>query len=183
MRWTLEEAALPYRVQSVAFHARSHLDRQPFAQVPFLADGDVHLFESGAILLHLGEQNTALLPRDAATRAQAISWLFAALNSVEPDTAAWAFCHFRAEAFDASVLAAFADRRDRRLHRMEAVLAGGEWLGEGFSIADIAMSDVLRLVDRLGGLGKYPACRDYVARASARPAFVKAYQDQLAHFS
>ncbi|RMW97573.1 glutathione S-transferase family protein [Allofranklinella schreckenbergeri] len=183
IRWALEEAALPYRVESVPFEPRSHLAQQPFGQVPFLRDGDIELFESGAMLLHLGELSERLLPRAAPARAQAISWLFAAFNSVEMETLPWGYFHFNRVQNQADWLAALEQRRDRRLDSMEAVLAGRQWLGEDFSIADIAMSDVLRLAGHLGGLKNHPACRDYVARASARPAFAKAYQDQLAHFT
>ncbi|RMX14832.1 glutathione S-transferase family protein [Vandammella animalimorsus] len=183
IRWALEEAALPYVVESVSFAPRSHLAQQPFGQVPFFRDGDVELFESGAILLHLGELSERLLPRAAPARAQAISWLFAAFNSVEMETLPWVYFHFNRVQNEPGWLAALEQRRDRRLDSMEAVLAGRQWLGADFSIADIAMSDVLRLVGHLGGLADYPACRDYVTRASARPAFIKAYQDQLAHFA
>ncbi|RRD55714.1 glutathione S-transferase family protein [Comamonadaceae bacterium OH2545_COT-014] len=183
IRWALEEAALPYRVESVPFEPRSHLAQQPFGQVPFLRDGEVELFESGAILLHLGELSERLLPRAAPTRAQAISWLFAAFNSVEMETLPWVYFHFNRVQNQPGWLAALEKRRDRRLDSMETALAGRQWLGEDFSIADIAMSDVLRLVGHLGGLADYPACRDYVTRASARPAFIKAHQDQLAHFA
>ncbi|PJK08587.1 glutathione S-transferase [Lysobacteraceae bacterium NML95-0200] len=183
IRWALEEAALPYRVESVPFEPRRHLAQQPFGQVPFFRDGEVELFESGAILLHLGELSERLLPRAATARAQAISWLFAAFNSVEMETLPWVYFHFNRVQNEPGWLAALEKRRDRRLDSMEAVLAGRQWLGEDFSIADIAMSDVLRLVGHLGGLKNHPACRDYVTRASARPAFIKAYQDQLAHFA
>ncbi|PJK14872.1 glutathione S-transferase [Lysobacteraceae bacterium NML07-0707] len=183
IRWALEEAALPYTVASVPFEPRRHLAQQPFGQVPFLRDGEVELFESGAILLHLGELSEHLLPRAVPTRAQAISWLFAAFNSVEMETLPWVYFHFNRVQNQPGWLAVLEKRRDRRLDSMETALAGRQWLGEDFSIADIAMSDVLRLVGHLGGLADYPACRDYVTRASARPAFIKAHQDQLAYFA
>ena len=185
VRWALEEAGLPYRVQSVPFGARGaeHFAHQPFGQVPWLTDGDLSIFESGAILLHLGERSGALMPSDPRTRSAVIEWLFAALNSVEAASLPWTIFKFSgdiAETPGRTHLDAFLESR---LQRMEAVLAGREWLAGTFSVADILMADVLRLVDRFDGLVPYPACRAYVARATARPAFVKAHADQLAHFA
>ena len=185
VRWALEEAGLPYRVQSVPFGARGaeHFAHQPFGQVPWLTDGELSVFESGAILLHLGERSSALMPSDPRTRSAVIEWLFAALNSVEAASLPWTIFKFSgdiAETPGRTHLDAFLESR---LQRMEAVLAGREWLAGTFSVADILMADVLRLVDRFDGLVPYPACRAYVARATARPAFVKAHADQLAHFA
>ena len=185
VRWALEEAGLSYRVQSVPFGARGaeHFAHQPFGQVPWLTDGDLSIFESGAILLHLGERSSALMPSDPRTRSAVIEWLFAALNSVEAASLPWTIFKFSgdiAETPGRTHLDAFLESR---LQRMEAVLAGREWLAGTFSVADILMADVLRLVDRFDGLAQYPACRAYVARATARPAFVKAHADQLAHFA
>lgn len=185
VRWALEEAGLSYRVQSVPFGARGaeHFAHQPFGQVPWLTDGDLSIFESGAILLHLGERSGALMPSDPRTRSAVIEWLFAALNSVEAASLPWTIFKFSgdiAETPGRTHLDAFLESR---LQRMEAVLAAREWLAGTFSVADILMADVLRLVDRFDGLAQYPACRAYVARATARPAFVKAHADQLAHFA
>ena len=185
VRWALEEAGLPYRVQSVPFGARGaeHFAHQPFGQVPWLTDGDLSIFESGAILLHLGERSSALMPSDPRNRSAVIEWLFAALNSVEAASLPWTIFKFSgdiAETPGRTHLDAFLESR---LQRMEAVLAGREWLAGTFSVADILMADVLRLVERFDGLVQYPACRAYVARATARPAFVKAHADQLAHFA
>ena len=185
VRWALEEAGLPYRVQSVPFGARGaeHFAHQPFGQVPWLTDGDLSIFESGAILLHLGERSSALMPSDPRNRSAVIEWLFAALNSVEAASLPWTIFKFSgdiAETPGRTHLDAFLESR---LQRMEAVLAGREWLAGTFSVADILIADVLRLVDRFDGLVPYPACRAYVARATARPAFVKAHADQLAHFA
>ena len=185
VRWALEEAGLSYRVQSVPFGARGaeHFAHQPFGQVPWLTDGDLSIFESGAILLHLGERSGALMPSDPRTRSAVIEWLFAALNSVEAASLPWTIFKFSgdiAETPGRTHLDAFLESR---LQRMEAVLAAREWLAGTFSVADILMADVLRLVDRFDGLVPYPACRAYVARATARPAFVKAHADQLAHFA
>jgi len=186
VRWALEEAGLPYRVESVPFGDRkpAHFAHQPFGQVPWLTDGDISIFESGAILLHLGELSSALMPADPRGRSEAIEWVFAALNSVEMASLPWSILKFTGDSGDTPAskhLDAFL--KAARLKHLEAVLAGREWLAGAFSIADILMADVLRLVDRFDGLAEYPACRDYIARATARPAFVKAYADQMAHFA
>jgi glutathione S-transferase len=186
VRWALEEAGLPYRVESTPFRDRKpeHFAHQPFGQAPWLTDGDLSIFESGAILLHLGELSDALLPADPRDRGEAKTWLFAALNSVEMASLPWSILVFSGENHDTSawkILDGFL--KVHRLQPMEPVLAGREWLAQSFSVADILMADVLRLVDRFDGLADYPACRDYVARATARPAFVKAHADQMAHFA
>lgn len=184
-RWAMEEAGLPYRVESVPFHDRGadHFSRQPFGQVPWLTDGDLSIFESGAILLHLGERSEALMPADPRARSEVIQWLFAALNSVEMASLPWFLFQFSGDKEQTPGRQYLDDFLASRLRHMEAVLAGREWLAGRFSIADILMADVLRLVDRFDGLTEHPACRDYVARATARPAFVKAHADQMAHFA
>lgn len=184
VRWALEEAGLPYQVASVPFYERRHFAHQPFGQVPFLRDGDYELFESGAILLHLGEKSEALLPGSPQARAQAISWLFAALNSVELDSGAWLACQLSQATDKAAWRDTVTAKLNKRLGVLEPLLQQREWLAGHFSIADIAMSDVLRVVDHFGdALADYSACRNYVARAIARPAFTKALQDQRAHFA
>ena len=185
VRWALEEAGLPYRVEGVPFENRppEHFAHQPFGQVPWLTDGDQSIFESGAILLHLGERSTTLLPADSKARGEVVEWVFAALNSVEMPALPWGFFHFMGEKSDSPGSKWLGDFLDLRLQRMEPVLAQREWLAGSFSVADILMSDVLRFVDRFDGLAKYPACRAYVARATARPAFKKAHADQMAFFA
>jgi glutathione S-transferase len=185
VRWALEEAGLPYRVESVPFRARSaeHFSHQPFGQVPWLNDGDISIFESGAILLHLGERSPALMPADLKSRSEVRQWLFAALNSVEAASLPWTIFVFSGFAAEMPARRPFDEFVKARLTHMEAVLAGRDWLAGAFSVADILMADVLRLVDRFDGLAKHPACRDYVARATARPSFVKAHADQMAHFA
>jgi glutathione S-transferase len=186
VRWALEEAKLPYRVESVPFRDRkaTHLAHQPFGQVPWLSDGDISIFESGAILLHLGERSEALMPTDPRGRAQAKEWLFAALNSVEAASLPWSIFIFSGNnKDDAPGWKSLADFLKARLDHMEPVLKDRDWLAGSFSVADILMADVLRLVDRFDGLAKHPACRAYVKRATARPAFAKAHADQLAHFA
>ncbi|SFK07155.1 glutathione S-transferase family protein [Bradyrhizobium sp. cf659] len=185
VRWALEEAALPYHVASVPFGDRgaAHLAHQPFGQVPWLTDGDISIFESGAILLHLGERSAALMPTDPRGRTEAIKWVFAALNSVEMASLPWALFKFTGS-HDGSPAVKFVDDFLKlRLKHVEPVLADREWLAGPFSVADILMSDVLRLVDRFDGLAAHPACRAYVARTTARSAFAKARADQMAHFA
>ena len=185
VRWALEEARLPYRVESIPFQDRgpAHLAHQPFGQVPWLTDGDVSIFESGAILLHLGELSDTLMPADPRGRSDAIEWVFAALNSIEMASVPWSLFKFYGDTGDTWGPKFFAEWVNARLRRMEPVFAKGEWLAGSFSVADILMADALRLVDRFDGLADYPACRAYVARATARPAFKKAYADQMAHFA
>jgi glutathione S-transferase len=185
VRWALEEAGLSYRVESVPFRERSaeHFTHQPFGQVPWLTDGDISIFESGAILLHLGNRSDALMPVDPRRRSEALEWLFAALNSVEMASLPWSILVFTGETGDTPAWQRLNAFLNGRLQHMEPILAGREWLAGGFSVADILMADVLRLVDRFDGLAKYPACRDYVTRATARPSFTKAYADQMAHFA
>lgn len=185
VRWALEEAGLPYRVNSVPFRARGaeHFSHQPFGQVPWLTDGDISIFESGAILLHLGNRSEVLMPANPRSRSEAVEWLFAALNSVEMASLPWSILQFSGDTGDTPGWKHLVEFLSARLQHMEMVLAGREWLAGTFSVADILMADVLRLVDRFDGLAAYPACRDYVARATARPSFVKAHADQMAHFA
>lgn len=186
VRWALEEAGLPYKVESTPFKDRQaqHFAHQPFGQVPWLTDGDISIFESGAILLHLGNRSDKLLSADPKPRAEAVEWLFAALNSVEMASLPLFILSFTKEKRDSpgwKVLEEFLHKH--RLAHLEPVLAKREWLAGAFSIADILMADVLRLCDRFEWLTDYPACRAYVARATARPAFAKAYADQMAFFA
>jgi glutathione S-transferase len=185
-RWALEEAGLPYRVESTPFRDRGpeHWAHQPFGQTPWLTDGDISIFESGAILLHLGEHSPALMPADISGRSEAIAWLFAALNSVEAASLPWSLLVFSGNTGDTPEWKLFDGfLHQHRLNHLEPVLAGRQWLAGSFSVADILMADVLRLVDRFDGLANHPACRDYVKRATSRPAFVKAHADQMAHFA
>src|SRR3954469_16879035 len=185
VRWALEEAGLPYRVESTPFRERGpdHFAHQPFGQAPWLTDGDLSIFESGAILLHLGELSDKLMPADRRGRSDVKEWLFAALASVEAASQPWSFFMFSSDTDETPMRKFFDSFLEARLQRMDPVLAGREWLVGTFSVADILMADVLRLVDRFDGLAAYPACRDYVARATARPSFVKAHADQIAHFA
>ena len=185
VRWALEEAGLPYRVESTPFRNRGpeHFAHQPFGQVPWLTDGDISIFESGAILLHLGNRSDALLPVDPRRRGEAIEWLFAALNSVEMASLPWSLLQFSNDTESPAWKFFDGFLKASRLKHLEPVLAGRDWLAGSFSIADIVMSDALRLADRFDGLAEFPACRGYVARSTARPSFKKAHADQMAHFA
>jgi len=186
VRWALEEAGLAYRVESTPFRERGpdHFAAQPFGQVPWLTDGDLTIFESGAILLHLGEKSPALMPTDPRGRAEVMEWVIAALNSVDLPSQPWALFRFMGFAGGTPEAEFVEGFLQARLDRMEAVLTDREWLAGGrFSVADLLMADVLRPVDRFDGLVNFPVCRAYVERATARPAFAKAYEDQIAHFA
>lgn len=186
LRWAMEEASLPYRVASVSFKERGpdHIAHQPFGQVPWLTEGDISVFESGAMLLYVAEKSEALMPGHIKARNEVREWVFAALASVEAATQPWSIMKFSGFDGDNPAWAFFDNFVDLRLKRMEAVLSEHEWLvANRFTAADILMADVLRLMDRFGKLADYPACKAYVARATARPAFIKAHADQLAHFA
>jgi glutathione S-transferase len=185
VRWALEEARLPYRVESTPFRDRNaeHFAHQPFGQVPWLRDGDISIFESGAILLHLGQRSDVLMPADPHRRSETLEWLFAALNSVEMASLPWSVSKFFGDADDTPGRKRVNEFLKARLRHIEPVLAGREWLAGPFSVADILMADVLRLIDRFDGLAEHRACRDYVVRATTRPCFVKAHADQMAHFA
>ena len=123
------------------------------------------------------------MPADPRSRCEVLEWLFAALNSVEMASLPWSILAFSGDTGDTPGWKRLDEFLEYRLQHLEPVLAGREWLAGSFSVADILMADVLRLVDRFDGLTGYPACRDYVARATARPSFVKAHADQMAHLA
>jgi glutathione S-transferase len=185
LRWALEEAGLPYDVEGTPFENRKdeHFSKQPFGQVPWLTDGDVTIFESGAILLYLAERSDDLMPGEQRGRNEVIEWLFAALNSVELATVPWSIFMFSEDTVATPGRKHLDGFVANRLLHMEQVLSEREWLAREFSVADIAMSDALRLVDRFGGLDEHEACREYISRATKRPAFMKAYQDQVEFYA
>ena len=180
LRWACEEAGLAYSVRTVPFDGRetNHLAQQPFGQVPFLSDGKLEMFESGAGLLHLARKSEALMPRDAAGEAATVQWLFAALNSIEMVSVPWWFLTMTGK--DDGGL---GDWMGNRLAQLERVLGERQWLAaDRFTVADLLMADVLR-VAKLRAFGDRPASEAYVARVTDRPAFRKAHADQLAHFA
>jgi glutathione S-transferase len=179
LRWACEEGGLPYVVRSTPFAGRtpSHLSRQPFAQVPFIEDGEVRLFESGACLVHIAHKSEVLMPRDAVGKAETLQWVIAALNSMEIVTVPWWF--LKKSGDDHAGLTAWTQKR---IERVTAVLGEREWLAASrFTVADLLMADVLR-VPELRAFAASPVIDAYIDRVCARPAFVKAHADQLAHF-
>ena len=180
LRWACEEAGLAYTVRTVPFEGRetNHLSCQPFGQVPFLSDGDLNIFESGAGLIHLARKNETLMPRDPAGEAETIEWVIAALNSIEMVTVPWWFLGLSGA--EANGLTGWMGSR---LDQIEDVLKGRDWLAGGrFTAADLLMADVLR-VSKVRAFGDRPATEAYVTRVTGRPAFLKAHADQLAHFA
>ncbi|HRD27852.1 MAG TPA: glutathione S-transferase family protein [Caulobacter sp.] len=179
LRWACEEAGLDYRVQTIPFEGRetNHLDRQPFGQVPFLTDGDLEVFESGAGLLHLARKSDRLMPQDPAGEAATLQWTVAALNSVEMVTVPWWFLNICGDEVNG-----LTGWMSQRLDHLERVLGEREWLAaDRFTVADLLMADVLR-VPKVRAFGDRPATEAYVARITARPAFRKAHADQMALF-
>lgn len=180
LRWACEEAELAYQVRSVPFKDRreDHFTQQPFGQVPFLTDGDLRLFESGACLLHLAKRSDALMPEDAVAKAETLSWAISALNSVEMVSLPWWFVDLSNPPENP-----LEGWLRSRLDVLEGVFAARGWLvSERFTAADLIMVDVLRLL-WVRELGSYPATDAYVARICARPGFEKAHADQMAHFA
>ena len=179
LRWACEEAGLTYAVRTIPFDDRetNHLVRQPFGQVPFLNDGGLEIFESGAGLLHLARKDDKLMPRDPAGEAQTLQWTIAALNSIEMVTVPWWFLKMSGD--EDNELTGWMGKR---LGQIETVLSARAWLAAGrFTVADLLMADVLR-VPAVRAFGDRPASDAYVARATERPAFQKARADQLALF-
>ena len=180
LRWACEEAGISYAVRTVPFENRGpeHFAHQPFGQVPFLSDGGIEMFESGAGLLHLARRSEALMPREPAGTAETIEWTIAALNSIEMVTVPWWFIDMNGA--QENPLTGWVESR---LDHVETVLKRREWLAAGrFTVADLLMADVLR-IPKVRGFGDRPATEAYVARITARPAFEKARADQMAHFA
>lgn len=167
-----------YRTVPFADRETNHLDSQPFGQVPFLKDGDVTVFESGACLLHLARQSEKLMPPDPVGAAATLQWVIAALNSMEMVTVPWWFLRMSGQKDNG-----LAGWVDKRLAQLEAVLAQRDWLAaDRFTVADLIMTDVLR-VSAVRAHGDRPATEAYIERVTARPAFQKARSDQITHFA
>ena len=179
LRWACEEADLLYTVRTIPFDGRetNHLDRQPFGQIPFLDDGGLKLFESGACLLHLARKSDRLMPRDPIGEAETMQWTIAALNSIEMVSVPWWFLRMSGDK-DNDLPGWVSPRLDQ----LEEILSQREWLAAGrFTVADLLMADVLR-VSEVRSFGNRPATEAYVTRATDRPAFRKARTDQIALF-
>lgn len=179
LRWACEEAGLGYDVRTIPFDGRetNHLERQPYGQVPYLDDGTLKMFESGAALLHLARKSDRLMPTDPAGQAETQQWTISALNSIEMVTVPWWFLKMCGDEDNG-----LTGWMTKRLGHLEAVLSEREWLAAGrFTVADLLMADVLRVPDVLA-FGDRPATEAYVARITDRPAFRKARAGQIAHF-
>ena len=187
VRWALEEVGQPYRVRPVSFAAMkqpAHRSLHPFGQIPTFEDGAVTLFETGAIVLHVAICHAGLLPADAAARAHAISWMFAALSTVEPpilDREAAEYLEGDAP-WVAPRMHAVDDRIRGRLGDLSRRLGDADWLDETFSAGDLMMVDVLRRLAGSGLLEEFSNLPAYVARGEARPAFARAFAAQRAFF-
>jgi glutathione S-transferase len=179
LRWACEEAGLAYTIGTVPFDGRetNHLERQPFGQVPFLNDGGLEIFESGACLLHLARKSDRLMPRDPVGEAQTLQWTIAALNSMEMVTVPWWFLKMTGGESDD-----LTGWLGQRLGHVERILGERPWLAANrFTIADLLMADVLRIPD-IRAYGDRPASEAYVTRITSRPAFQKARTEQIEQF-
>lgn len=186
-RWACEELGLAYRERLISANTRPdwYYAEQPFGQVPVVRDGDLRLFESGAILVHLAERDGRLLPPSGQGRADVFCWLFASYNSIEPlamEQASVLIFHAGEDWAEARKPILF-EMIDKKLSRLADALGDRAWFAGDFSIADIALVSTLREFDRNGLLGKFPALAAYVERGMARPGFGAAIEAQLAAFS
>ena len=188
VRWALEEVGQPYDVRLVSFRAMkeaAHCALHPFGQIPTYEEGSLALFESGAIVLHIAERHAGLLPDDADARARAITWMFAALNTVEPpiverEAATLMECD---KSWYEERLPILEARIHGRLRDLSSRLGEADWLDGGFSAGDLLMVTVLRRLDGWGLLETYRNLSAYVARGEARPAYKRAGAAQLAVFT
>jgi glutathione S-transferase len=185
VRWALEEVGQPYEVRLVSFRAMkepAHLRLHPFGQIPTYEEGDLVLFETGAIVLHLAERHAGLFPDDADARARAITWMFAALNSVEPPILDLTIAKFVEgdKPWNQARLPLVMDRIRDRLRQLAARLGDAEWLDGAFSAGDLMMASVLLRLRPSGLLAEFPNLAAYVARGEARPAYQRAFAAQLA---
>ena len=188
VRWALEEVGQPYDVRLVSFREMkepAHRALHPFGQIPTYEEGDLALFESGAIVLHIAERHAGLLPDDANARARAIAWMFAALSTVEPPIVDREIATLleRDKTWYEERLPAVEDRIRDRLGELSARLGDADWLDGAFSAGDLLMVHVLHRLSRSGILEEYPNLSAYVARGEARPAFKRAFDAQLAVFT
>ncbi len=188
VRWALEEVGQPYGVRLVSFGAMkepAHRALHPFGQIPTYEEGDLALFESGAIVFHIAERHAGLLPDDANARARAISWMFAALNTVEPPILDLQTTKFLEgdKAWHAQRLPIVEDRIRDRLRALSARLGGDDWLDGAFSAGDLLMVAVLLRMKASGMLEENPNLSAYVARGEARAAYKRAFEAQLAVFT
>lgn len=187
VRWALEEVGQPYDVRLLSFEAMkapAHLALNPFGQIPTYEDGDLALFETGSILLHIAERRPGLLPDDANGRARAITWLFAALNTVEPPLVEITVAKLfeRDQPWAEARLPLVMERARKPLGALSVRLGEAEWLDGAFSVGDLMMAGVLFRAKGSGIVDEFPNLAAYVARADARPAFQRAFAAQRAVF-
>jgi glutathione S-transferase len=185
VRWALEEVGQPYAVRLVSFEAMkqpAHLALHPFGQIPTYEEGDLSLFETGAIVLHIAQRHAGLLPDDANARARAIAWMFAALNTVEPPILDLVTVRLVEgdKPWARERLPLVQDRIRDRLTRLAARLGDADWLDGGFSAGDLLMVSVLLRLRASGLLDEFPTLAAYVVRGEARPAYQRAFAAQLA---
>src|ERR1700733_14674024 len=188
VRWALEEVGQPYEVRLVSFSAMkepAHRALHPFGQIPTYEEGDLALFESGAIVFHIAERQAGLLPDEANARARAITWMFAALNTVEPPILDLQTTKFLEgdKTWYAQRLPLVQDRIRVRLRELSVRLGDADWLDGAFSAGDLIMVSVLLRFRVSGMLDEYPTLSPYVARGEARPAYKRAFDAQLAVFT
>ena len=188
VRWALEEVGRPYDVRLLSFKAMkesAHLALHPFGQIPTYEEGDLVLFESGAIVLHIAERHAGLLPDDANARACAITWIFAALSTMEPPIFDLTIARLleRDEPWYALRLPVVEERIRKRLNELSVRLGDADWLDGEFSAGDLLMVTVLLRLKGAGLLDQYPNLSAYVARGEARPAYKRAFDAQLAVFA
>jgi glutathione S-transferase len=185
VRWALEEVGQSYEVRPVSFGAMkepAHVAIHPFGQIPTYEEGDLVLFETGAIVLHIAQSHPGLLPREANASARAIAWMFAAVNTVEPPILelSAAVILERDEPWHQQRLPLVKDRVRNRLKQLSARLGDADWLDGGFSAGDLMMVSVLLRSRPSGLLGEFPDLAAYVARGEARPTYRRAFAAQLA---
>jgi glutathione S-transferase len=188
VRWALEEVGQPYDVRLLSFDEMKgppHRARHPFGQIPTYEEGDLVLFESGAIVFHIAEGHAGLLPDDANARARAVTWMFAALNTVEPPIVDLLIVTLleRDKTWYEQRLAMVKDRIRGRLGELSERLGDADWLDGAFSAGDLLMVSVLLRLGASGLLDEYPNLSAYVARGEARPAYKHAFAAQLAVFT
>ncbi|MDB5949038.1 MAG: Glutathione S-transferase, partial [Massilia sp.] len=185
VRWALEEVGQPYEVRLVSFRAMkepAHLALHPFGQIPTYEEGDLTLFETGAIVFHIAGRHAGLLPDDANSRARAVAWIFAALNTIEPPILDLVTARFLEgdKPWCEERLPLVKDRIRVRLDQLSSRLGDAEWLDGRFSAGDLMMVSVLLRLKPSGMLNEFPKLAAYVARGEARPAYKRAFDAQLA---
>ena len=188
VRWALEEVGQPYEVRLISFSEMkepTHRMLHPFGQIPTYEEGDLALFESGAIVFHIAERHAGLLPDDASARARAITWMFAALNTIEPPILDRGIATLmeRDKNWYEARMPILEDRVRARLGELSSRLGNAEWLDAAFSAGDLLMVTVLRRLSGSGMLESYSNLCAYVARGEARPAYKRAFDAQLAVFT